>query len=147
MYGDGTMSSHGYSVYKEAQANELDQAQLILMMYRGAVNFLDKAIETGKIDKVQMNYFVSKAKRVIIELMMSLNIEESGPMGEMLFGMYQRLFKKLNTAHMRDDLKRIAEVRDSLDELEETWRRVFSSEAYHEFKHDKEQFRHKYALR
>lgn len=139
------MASHGYSVYKEAQANELDQAQLVLMMYRGAIGFLDKALETGKTDKVQMNFYIAKAKRVIIELMMSLNIEESGSMGEMLLDMYQRLFKKLNVAHMRDDLRKVSEVRESLKELEETWRQVFRSVEYNEFKSNKEQFRLKYA--
>jgi len=141
------MYKQAYSVYREAQANELDQAQLILMMYRGAVNFLNKALETGKIDKLQMSHYVSRAKGVLIELMLSLNLEESGSMGEMLLDMYQRLFRKLNTAHMRDDMVKIAEVRDSLEELEETWRRVFASDEYKLFKENRERFRLKYAAR
>ena len=140
------MYNHGYNVYKTAQANELDQAQLILMMYRGAVNFLDKALEAGINDKIQMSQYISKAKQVIIELMLSLNLDDSGKMGEMLLDMYQRLYKKLNVAHMRDDRVKIAEVRDSLEELEETWRRVFQSAEYKKFKEDREQFRIKYAV-
>jgi len=141
------MMSQGYNIYKEAQANELDQAQLILMMYRGAINFLNKAIDIGKTDKVKMSQYISKAKQVIIELMLSLNIEDSGKMGEILLDMYQRLFRKLNTAHMSDDRLQIAEVRDSLEELEETWRRVFNSEEYKDFKANREQFRIKHAAR
>jgi len=140
------MYNHGYNVYKKAQAEELDQAQLILMMYRGAVNFLDKALETELSDKIQMSHYISKAKQVIIELMLSLNLEESGNMGEMLLDMYQRLFKKLNVAHMRDDREKVAEVKESLEELEETWRRVFQSAEYKKFKEDREQFRIKYAV-
>lgn len=141
------MYTHGYSVYKEAQANELDQSQLILMMYRGAISFLNKGLEAGKTDKVQMSHYVSKAKQVIIELMLSLNIEESGGMGEMLLDMYQRLFKKLNAAHMYDDRSRIVEVRNSLEELEETWKQVFNSDEYKEFKDNRDQFRLKHAVR
>jgi len=141
------MMSKGYNIYKEAQANELDQAQLILMMYRGAINFLNKAMEIGKTDKVKMSQYISKAKQVILELMLSLNLEDSGKMGEILLDMYQRLFRKLNTAHMNDDSLQIAEVRDSLEELEETWRRVFESKEYRDFKTNKEQFRLKHAAR
>ena len=140
------MYNHGYNIYKKAQADELDQAQLILMMYRGAVNFLDKALETGVTDKIQMSHYISKAKQVIIELMLSLNLEDSGDMGEMLLDMYQRLYKKLNVAHMRDDRQKVAEVKDSLEELEETWQRVFQSAEYKKFKQDREQFRINYAV-
>jgi len=140
------MYNHGYNIYKKAQADELDQAQLILMMYRGAVNFLDKALETGVTDKIQMSHYISKAKQVIIELMLSLNLEDSGDMGEMLLDMYQRLYKKLNVAHMRDHRQKVAEVKDSLEELEETWQRVFQSAEYKKFKQDREQFRINYAV-
>ncbi len=141
------MYSQAYGAYRDAHANELDQAHLILMMYRGAVNFLDKAIEAGKTDKVVMSHYVSKAKSVVLELMMSLNLEDGGTMGETLLDMYQRLFKKLNVAHMRDDRSRIIEVRNSLSELEETWRRVFASDEYKSFKENPEQFKLKLMTR
>jgi len=135
------MSRQAYGAYQNAHANELDQAHLILMMYRGAVNFLDKAIEGGKTDKVVMSHYVSKAKSVIIELMMSLNVEDGGTMGETLLDMYQKLFKKLNVAHMRDDSRGVTEVRNSLEELEETWKRVFASDEYKRFKANPDQFK------
>jgi len=141
------MYNPGYGVYQEAQAQELDQAKLVLMMYRGAINFLDKALEAGKTDKIQMGHYVSKAKNVILELMLSLNLEESGEMGEMLLRMYQKLFKKLNVAHMRDDTVKIAAVKDSFEELEETWIMVFESDLYQEFKQDRELFHLRYCIR
>ena len=135
------MYNQGYGIYQEAQAKELDQAQLILMMYRGAINFLNKALVAGKTDKVVMGHYVSKCKKVILELMLSINTEEGGEMGEMLLNMYKRLFKKLNTAHMIDDMERIAQVRDSLQELEDTWRQVFKSDEYGKFKDKRNQYR------
>lgn len=130
------MKSRGLGVYKEAHAQELDQARLILMMYSGAVRFLDKAIEAGDNDAAVMNDQVSRAKRVILELMASIDIEHGGEMSVTLLTMYRRLFAKLNEAHIRDDLVRIGEVRDSMIELESAWREVFKSPEYHEFKQD-----------
>jgi len=136
-----------YGAYQQAQAQEYDQAQLILMMYRGGINFLNKALEAGKTDKVLMGHYVSKAKKVLLELMLSLNIEEGGQMGEVLLNMYQRLFKKLNTADMSDDRSHIAEVRDSLEELEDVWRQIFSSDEYRKFKENRDKSRLKYSTR
>lgn len=135
------MYNQGYGVYQEVHAKELDQAQLILMMYRGAINFLNKALVAGKTDKVVMGHYVSKCKNVILELMLSINTEEGGEMGETLLNMYQRLFNKLNAAHMIDDMERIAQVRDSLQELEDIWRQVFISDEYRKFKEDRNQYR------
>jgi len=136
-----------YGAYQQAQAQEYDQAQLILMMYRGGINFLNKALEAGKTDKVLMGHYVSKAKKVLLELMLSLNIEEGGQMGEVLLNMYQRLFKKLNAADMIDDRSHIAEVRDSLEELEDVWRQIFSSDEYRKFKENRDKSRLKYSTR
>ncbi len=134
----------GYGVYKEAQAREFDQAKLILMMYAGAVNFLDKSIEAAKTDKVKMGIFVSKAKDVILELMASLNIDEGGEMGDMLLKTYRVLFVQLNIAHMQDNTEKIKEIRDSLSEIENTWKQVFSSNEYRELKKNRERFKLQY---
>lgn len=133
------MFEKGLGAYRKAQAQELDQAQLILMMYRGAINFLNKALVTEETDNVQMSFLISKAKNVILELMLSLNIEEGGDMANMLLQMYQRLFRKLNIAHMKDDRIKVAEVRDSLSELEDTWCQIFRSKEYGKFKKSREQ--------
>ena len=47
------MSKQGYVVYEEAQAQELDQAKLILMMYAGGINFLNRALKLAKTDKLK----------------------------------------------------------------------------------------------
>jgi len=135
------MNSRGLGVYKEAHAQELDQARLILMMYSGAVRFLDKAIAVGNDDAVVMNDQISRAKRVILELMASIDVEHGGEMSVTLLTMYRRLFAKLNEAHIRDDLVSVGEVRDSLIELESAWREVFKSPEYHEFKQNPEVYR------
>ena len=128
------MNKQGYGVYQEAQAQELDQAKLILMMYTGAITFLNKALEVSKTNKIEMGKYMSQSKNFILELMASLNVEKGGEMGNILLRTYRMLFSKLNAAHMRDDIEKIAEVRDSLEELKETWIQVFSSREYQEFK-------------
>ena len=128
MYGEG------YLAYKEAHANELEQSQLILMMFSGGIYFLNKALKLAEIDKVEMSKYISKAKNILLEIMSSLNIEDSGEMGKILFKAYRGLFIKLNSAYIVNDTQKIKEVRDSLAELEDAWKQIFKSEEYSKFK-------------
>ena len=135
------MSKQGYVAYEEAQAQELDQAKLILMMYAGGINFLNRALKLAKTDKKEMSKYISKTKDVILELMSSLNIEESGEMGLTLFHTYRGLFNKLNIAHIQENIIKISEVRDSLIVLEDVWKQVFKGQEYQDFKNNSELFR------
>jgi len=94
-----------------------------------------------------MGKYMSLSKNFILELMASLNLEKGGEMGNMLLRTYRMLFSKLNAAHMRDDIVKIAEVRDSLAELKESWKQVFSGGEYKEFKENGQHFRHRYNRR
>ena len=131
----------GYSTYQKVQANEREQSELILMMFTGGIGFLDKAIELAETDKIAMGKYISKAKNVLLELMSSLDIENSGEMGEILLRTYRELFNKLNTAYMVNDTRKISEVKDSLIELENAWKQVFNSEEHKRFKKNSEYYK------
>jgi len=131
----------GYSTYQKAQADELEQSELILMMFTGGISFLDKALGLAETDKIEMGKYVSKAKNVLLELISSLNIEDSEEMGKILLRAYRGLFNKLNAAHIMDDTQKISEVRSSLAELEDVWKQVFNSGEYIKFRKHSEYFK------
>lgn len=132
------MTHSGYAAYQEAHAYDVDQAKLILMMFSGSINFLNRAVEAADKDNDTMQKNVSKAKKVILELISSLNIDSSGEMGETLLKAYKGLFIKLNVAYVENDVTKIIEVRDSLAELDGSWKKVFQSPEYQEFKLSRE---------
>ena len=134
-------AKRGYMAYQEAHAQELDQAKLILMMFAGAIRYLNKALELQKTDAAEMERSISKAKNVILELISSLDIDNGGKMGPILLRAYRGLFLKLNTAHLENDTRKIAEVRNSLAELESSWKQVFASSEYLVFKKNRDRFR------
>jgi flagellar protein FliS len=125
---------HGYSAYREARINEYEQSELILMMYTGAVDFLNKAIASAKNDPDATRSFISKAKNVILELMSSLNLEDGGEVGQLLLNTYTRQFHALHMAQMTGKLEKVSAVRDSLIEIEDAWKDVFNSDDYLDFK-------------
>lgn len=134
------MPYNGYVVYQNAQADHLDQARLILMMFAGSINFLNKAINVSHRNQKEMVMLISKTKNVLLELIASLNLEQSGEMGEILLRTYRGLFIKLNVAYIDNDIDQIKEVRDSLIELEDAWKKVFQSPEYQDFKRDRDWF-------
>ena len=134
------MPYNGYVVYQNAQADHLDQARLILMMFTGSINFLNKAINVANRNQKEMMTLISKTKNVLLELIASLNLEQSGEMGEILLRTYRGLFIKLNVAYLDNDIDQIREVRDSLIELEDAWKKVFQSPEYQDFKRDRDCF-------
>ena len=124
------MPTAGISIYQEAQARELDQGTLILMMYSGAIRFCDRALEAGLEDVATMDMYISRAKNVVLELMSSLDFEKGGEMAELLMRMYRGMFVSLQAAYINDDTAQVAEVRNALAELEESWRQVFAGDEY-----------------
>ena len=134
------MAHNGYKVYQNAQADYLDQARLILMMFAGSINFLNKAINVANRNQKEMANLISKTKNILLELIASLNLEQSGEMGEILLKTYRSLFIKLNVAYIDNDIDQIKEVRDSLIELEDAWKKVFGSQEYQDFKRDRAWF-------
>lgn len=128
------MVSSGIAAYQEAQAQELDQAKLILMMYAGAVRFLDKAMALSNTDRRESGAYISRTKDIILELIASLNLDEGGEIGEILLHTYRGLFTKLNIAYIDEDYGKVDEVRQSLADLEDAWKQVFNSPEYQEFK-------------
>ena len=127
----------GIRVYQQAHENEIEQSTLILMMYSGGIGFLDKALAAKDTDRRLADDQILKAKNVLLELMSSLNLDEGGDMGQLLFRTYRSLFVKLTSAHIAGDFARIAGVRDELKELESAWKEVFDGDEYRFFKQKK----------
>jgi flagellar secretion chaperone FliS len=136
-----TSSKRGYIAYQEAHAQELDQAKLILMMFAGAIRFLDNALKIQDFNSMEMDRSISRAKRVLLELISSLDIDNSGEMGPVLLRAYHGLFLKLNAAYLENDIRKVEEVRNSLTELESSWKLVFAGSEYQSFKKNRDRFR------
>lgn len=107
--------------YKKTQVNTASQGKLIVMMYDGAVKFINNAIEfmsKNDIEKTHNN--ILKAQDIITELTTSLNIE-AGEIAHRLFGIYMYISQKLTEANVKKDTKPLIEVKKYLMDLREAW--------------------------
>jgi flagellar protein FliS len=115
-------SYHNAARYRHAQVETASPAQLLVMLYDGAIRFLNVALEkmaSGEIEPRHTNLI--KAQKIITELLGSLNMKDGGEVSANLQRLYTYMLQKLVEANMRDQPKPIEEVVGMLRELRESW--------------------------
>lgn len=119
-----------YDQYKETQITTANQGKLIVMLYDGAIKFLNIALENmdpKSYDIVNTN--IIKAQDIITELLVSLNMQDGGEIAENLFNLYLYFKKQLLEANMQKDPEPIKVVLQHLKDLRDAWDQISANEA------------------
>ncbi len=116
--------------YKKTQIATANQGKLIVMLYDGAIKFLNIAIENmdPKTYDVANNNII-KAQDIITELLLSLNMKEGGEISQNLFNLYMYFKKSLLEANIKKDAGIIQGVVKMLRELRDAWDKISANEA------------------
>lgn len=123
------MSVNPYERYKKASVETANQGKLVLMLYDGAIRFLNTALvalEQRIIDKTNNN--IIRAQDIIWELMGSLDMEAGGDIAKNLFSLYDFMNRQLIEANIRKNPEPIKQVISMLQQLREAWVIVFQKE-------------------
>ena len=110
--------------YKKIQINNANQGKLILMLYDGAIKFVNKAIElmpTKSIEEIHRN--IVKAQDIITELITSLNMD-AGDISNKLLSIYMYINNRLTDANVQKSEKPLIETKMHLLELRKAWAEV-----------------------
>lgn len=120
------MTGNPYQVYRKVQVQTADPGTLILMLYDGAMSFLDQARDKlEKKDYAEKNRLLMRAYDVVAELLSSLNMD-AGPVARSLSSLYDYILYRIVVADVNRDPDAIQEVINILSELRGAWERVFS---------------------
>lgn len=118
-----------FDQYKETQISTANQGKLIVMLYDGAIKFLNKAIDSmdpKTYDVVNNN--IIKAQDIITELIVSLNMKDGGEISQNLFNLYMFFKKHLLEANIKKDPVMLKEVVKMLKDLREAWDKISANE-------------------
>lgn len=116
--------------YKETQVITANQGKLIVMLYDGAIKFINIAIENMKPQTYDVvNNHILKAADIITELLVSLNMNEGGEISKSLFSLYMYFKKQLLEANINKDPEILKEVLKHLKDLRDAWDKISSKEA------------------
>ncbi|HEX8948995.1 MAG TPA: flagellar export chaperone FliS [Dissulfurispiraceae bacterium] len=101
---------------------------LVIMLYDGAIEFLDKAATGIEMKNLQIKIkYITKALAIIEELEKSLNFEAGGQVAENLTNLYCYMMKELVLANLNSDSAKIKHINCLLKELREGWIQVKNS--------------------
>ncbi len=110
---------------KQYQTNQIQTAspeKILIMLYDGAIQFLNKAkkeIENKNIQEVHNN--IVGAQKIVSEFMNSLDVEIGGETAVNLYNLYEYMHFRLVQANMKKDSEIIDEVLIHLKDLKATW--------------------------
>jgi len=111
--------SNLYEQYRQTSIQTAPPEQLVVMLYDGAIRFLEQAkvaLREGK-DPAEP---VSRAQDIIVELLASLN-RSAGDIADNLSQLYEFWIRRLFLALARRDATMVEEVSVMVRDLRESW--------------------------
>ncbi len=111
--------SNLYEQYRQTSIQTAPPEQLVVMLYDGAIRFLEQAkvaLRDGK-DPVEP---ISRAQDIIVELLASLN-RSAGDLSDNLSQLYEFWIQRLFLALARHDATMVDEVSVMVRDLRESW--------------------------
>jgi flagellar protein FliS len=108
-----------YEQYRQTSVKTASPEQLIVMLYDGALRFLEQA-RVNIVDDKDPSEAIGRTQDIIAELMASLD-RSAGQIAENLHLLYEFWIQQLFKALIRRDLKAIEEVSSMVRDLRESW--------------------------
>ena len=117
------LAKQGYAAYANNKVTTATPADLILMLYEGAIKFCNiaiVAIENKDIEKAHNNLI--KAQNIILEFQASLDYKYAT--AKDFNEVYTYLLARLRDANYKKDVEIIEEVLKHLRTMRDTWKEV-----------------------
>lgn len=116
------LAGNPYAQYQQAQIDTASPERLLLMLYEGAIRFLNagrKGIVERKFDVAHQN--IVRAQDIIVEFMATLNMKDGGEIAQNLFDLYDYMNRRLSQANTEKNVQILDEVLGFVRELHEAW--------------------------
>lgn len=117
------VNKNPYAAYANNKVMTASPADLILMLYDGAIKFCNIAmmgIEENNIEKAHNNMI--KVENILLEFRGSL--DHKYPIAEDFDRVYQYLIRRLHEANLKKDPEILEEILEHLRTMRDTWKEV-----------------------
>jgi len=129
------MAAFGYArAYQTQSVVTASPGQLVLMLYDGAIKFLNVAEEAFNLPEENLNRFeiintnIQKAQNIIAELRGNLNREAGGEFAITLDRLYDYYERRLFEANIKKKVEPVREVSRFIKELRDAWSEMIRKE-------------------
>ncbi|MBO8142020.1 MAG: flagellar export chaperone FliS [Firmicutes bacterium] len=114
--------------YRTTQVSTAGPMKLVLMLYDGAIRFVNQAaaaVESNKLEEAHRSLL--RAQDILAELDGALD-RSAGEIAENLHRLYDYMQRRLIEGNVRKDPEPLREVAGLLEQLQEAWQAVAQSE-------------------
>lgn len=119
-------NAEGYNAYLRSKVMTATPAELTLMLYEGAIKFVNKAIMSiEKKDIMGAHNNLMKTQRIIEELRASL--DHKYPVAKEFDTVYEYILRRLIEANVKKDKDILEEVLEHLRTMRDTWKEVMKN--------------------
>ncbi len=123
------MTANPYVFYQKNQVETADRGTLLLLLYDGAYRFMKEAREyMEREDYTKAFVSVSRADRIVKELLASLDMEKGGEIAKNLYRLYEFVLWKLFLAEKEKKVSHIDEAMHIIGELRSAWKEAVGKE-------------------
>ena len=108
--------------YRKSSVSSASPLQLVVMLYDGALRFMEAGKHAMlKGDVYAQNDNLTKAERIVSELLSTLDMEKGGEVSQNLFSLYTYVYDTLVEANIEDKPEKVDESVAIMSKLRESW--------------------------
>ena len=128
------ITSNPWKSYKQIATQTAPPGQLVLMLYEGAIRFLDQSLTGFDMDdpaeaNQTINNNVLRAQDILTELNFSLNVELGGELAMTLRRLYEYLDRRLVDSNINKTPEGIKEAISRLSVLRDAWKTMLQQQS------------------
>lgn len=129
-------SSNPWQAYRQVATKTATPGQLVLMLFDGALRFLDRALVGFDLDdpvdsNQTINNNILKAQEIIRELNASLNLEKGGEFAVTMRRLYNYYDLQLSQSNLRKDADGVKLVIRLLSVIRDAWSQMLAGGGAH----------------
>ena len=116
------MAQSSIDQYRKSSVGAASPLQLVIMLYDGALRFMEAGRHAMlRRDVYSQNDNITKAQRIVGELIATLDMDQGGEVAKNLVALYTYVYEKLVEANLEDKPELIQECATIVSELRESW--------------------------
>ncbi|MBF0162241.1 MAG: flagellar export chaperone FliS [Magnetococcales bacterium] len=115
--------SYGLRSYKTSRANTASREDLLILLYEGAIRFLERSIAEMEAKNLgEHKMYLRRGLAIIAELQNTLDFEKGEALAVQLFELYGFMIHQLTQANVTQDMSHVRVVIANMNTLLEGWR-------------------------
>jgi len=124
--------SESVQIYKEASVNTASPGLLILMLYDGVLQALNRAEYGFSLTNFvkrneEIHNGLMRAHEILRELQQSLDLEVETEFGERMYALYGFMLDRIFEANVKKDAEGLGPVKEMLQDIRDAWEEMLRS--------------------